>query len=157
MKKYLKVMLVLIVALSLMCTFAFAAGEGDKTEIETNNKTELETNNNTSNSITDVLDTKDGGGTVSNAMKNLGSMFYGIVRTAGYIIAIIMVLVVGIQWLIGTPAKKQELKGKLVNVIIGAVIIILGVSFLGLIEDFAGDMETKLNETTGSLEISTRA
>ena len=120
MKKYLKVMLVLVVALSMLCTFAFAEGYVNKFQISS-----------TSTSATSV----------NQAVNNVGATIISIVQTVGYVVAVVMILVVGIQWLIGTPAKKQELKGKMVNVVIGAILIVAGVSILGLVGKFAEETE----------------
>jgi len=117
MKKYLKVMLVLVVALSLFCTVALA------------------------NPFADVVDNgKQSSSSLTGAVSGIGSSAINLVQTLGYVIAVIMVVVVGIQWLIGTPAKKQELKGRLVNVIIGALLIACGVTILGFIAKVGGEI-----------------
>ena len=126
MKKYLKVMLVLVVALMMLGTVAFA-------------------------SSFDITGT-DTSSSVTTTVNNIGATAIKIVQTVGYVIAVVMVLVVGIQWLIGTPAKKQELKGKLVNVIIGAVLIVGGVTLLGMVEKFVTDTESSV--VTSAIEIS---
>ena len=56
-----------------------------------------------------------------------------VVSSAGYIIAVIMVIWVGIQYMIATPGKKAELKGKLWSMAIGVVLIVCGVTILGLV------------------------
>lgn len=129
MKKYLKVMLVLVVALSMLCTFALAANPF-KDNVSVGN-----------------------GGAVGTAVSKIGGDIIGIIQTIGYVVAVAMVLVVGIQWLMGTPAKKQELKGRMVNIVIGAVLIVAGVSLLGLVSNFAGEVETAVGGTsTGETE-----
>jgi len=128
MKKYLKVMLVLVVALSVLCTMALAAGNP------------FEINGTATNDA------------VTTTVNNLGATVIGIVQAVGYVVAVVMVLVLGIQWLIGTPAKKQELKGKMWNVIIGAILIVGGVTILGLVSKFAED--TKAGIVTSGVEFS---
>ena len=88
---------------------------------------------------------------VSIALLVVGGSIISVVQTLGYIIAIVMVLYVGIQWLIGTPAKKQELKGKMVNVVIGAILIIAGVTILGLVGKFTDESK---NSILSEVEIS---
>ena len=126
MKKYLRVMLVLVVALAMFGTVAAA------------------------NSF--VISGEQTGGAVTNTVNNIGATVITIVQTVGYVVAVVMVLVVGIQWLIGTPAKKQELKGKMVNVVIGAILIVGGVTLLGMVEKFVNDTESSVE--TGAVEIS---
>ena len=109
MKKYLKVMLILVVVLSLMTTVAFAGPFS-----------------NASKTATD----KGNGSSMVGYANTIGGSIIGVVQTIGYIVAVVMVLYVGIQWLIGTPAKKQELKGRMVSLIIGAILIAGGVTIL---------------------------
>lgn len=122
MKNFSKVMLILVVALSLMCTFAFA-----------------------DNSFLNPVGNAEGvSSTLATATDKVGATAIDLVQTAGYVIAVVMVVIVGIQWLIGTPAKKQELKGRLINVIVGAILIACGVTVLGFIESVGNEMLTSI-------------
>ena len=122
MKKYLKVMLVLAIAMSLLCTVAFASGS--------------------SNPFNSVVTGGGSSTSLSDAVSGIGASAIDIVQTLGYIIAVIMVVVVGIQYLIGTPAKKQELKGRLINVVIGAILIACGVTILGFVAGVGKEIGT---------------
>jgi NADH:ubiquinone oxidoreductase subunit 6 (subunit J) len=139
MKKYLKVMLVLVVALSMLCSFALAANDD--------------------NPFKPVIDqaAAEQNGTIGNAVNNIGATVIKVIQTVGYVIAVVMVLVLAIQWLIGTPAKKQELKGKMWNIIIGAVLLVAGVSVLGVLADFAKDVEDDLNGVSSLPTVEVRA
>ena len=133
MKKYLKVLLILVVVLSLMSTVAFASGNKF---LDAKNKSQA----------TDTA--------LTGAVNSIGSSNINIVQTLGYVIAVVMVIVVGIQWLVGTPAKKQELRGKLINVIIGAILIACGVTILGFVANVGTELGSSLDSTFSS--ISTR-
>lgn len=128
MKKYLKVMLVLVVALSLLCTFALAA-----------------------NPFADAASTAtNGNGSQATAVVNrLGGTALNVIQTAAYIIAVCMVLVVGIQWMMGTPAKKQELKGRMWNLVIGAVLIAGGATLLGWVAGIVSEDVVNIGDVTG--------
>lgn len=130
MKKYLKVMLVLVVALTMLCTVAFAGP------------------------FSDALGGTDmGTGTeMTKHVNKIGGSFISVIQTIGYIVAVVMVLYVGIQWLIGTPAKKQELKGRMVSLVIGAVLIAGGVTILDWVANIAStDMD--ITENTSSITL----
>ena len=58
--------------------------------------------------------------------------------------AFIMVLVVGIQWVMATPAKKQELKGRMWNIAIGAALIVGAVTFLGIINTTVDELKNSV-------------
>lgn len=79
----------------------------------------------------------------SEAMSNIGGQALGIVQALAYAIAVIMVLVVGIQYMIATPAKKAELKGKLWSMAIGAILIASAGTILGFVAGLGeGALET---------------
>jgi hypothetical protein len=131
MKKYLKVMLILVVALSLMSTVAFA---GPFT--------------------TAMNNTTGEGAQMTTHVNKIGGSIISVIQTIGYIVAVVMVLYVGIQWLIGTPAKKQELKGRMWSLIIGAILIAGGVTILDWVAQIATtDMDITQNEASISVRV----
>lgn len=78
-------------------------------------------------------------------VKYIGLIAIDVVQKLGYVVGAVMILVVGIQWLISTPNKRQELKGRMLNIIIGAALLIAGVTILGLIEKTASDVKNNLD------------
>jgi len=56
----------------------------------------------------------------------------------GYILAVVMVIWLGIQWLLATPAKKAELKGKLWSMAIGIILLVGAVTIIDLVWGAAG-------------------
>ena len=74
----------------------------------------------------------------TEAVNTIGGSVISVVQTTGYIVAVVMVIFVGIQWLMATPAKRQELKARMWNLVVGAILIAGGVSILGLIANIAG-------------------
>jgi len=121
MKKLMKILLVAVVSVMLMCSFAlanpFKGLGGDGT-----------------------------GGQIGSAIDNIGGMAIDIVQTIGYIMAVVMVLVVGIQWVMATPAKKQELKGRMWNIVIGAALIVGASTLLGVIYSTVNDLNLGNNQ-----------
>jgi len=51
-----------------------------------------------------------------------------IVMAVGAIVAVVVALVYGIQWVMATPAKKQQLKSALVPILIGVTLLVIGPS-----------------------------
>ena len=70
---------------------------------------------------------------VAGKVNTLGGEIAGIIQVVGYIVAVIMIVWVGVQYMIATPAKKAELKGKLWSMAIGAILITGGVTILGIV------------------------
>ena len=110
MKKFLKILVVAVVAVMLISSFAFANNDNPFAGYDGGN-----------------------GGEIGTAVTNIGQTAIGVVQTIGYIMAVFMVIWTGVQWVMAPPAKKQELKGKLWNIVIGAVLIVGAVTLLGLV------------------------
>lgn len=64
---------------------------------------------------------------------------YGTVRAIGIAVAVVMTVYMGIQWMIATPAKKAELKGRMWYMAIGVVLLLGGVAILGIVESFVNN------------------
>jgi len=125
MKKFMKVLLVAVLSVMLIGSFALA-----------NNSNPFELKG-------------DSTGEISRFISKLGGDAIGIAQTCGYIIAVVMVLVVGIQWVMATPAKKQELKGRMWNIVIGAALIVGASFFLGIIYNTVNDLKGGTNGGNG--------
>lgn len=70
-----------------------------------------------------------------NAQNMLGSII-NIITYLAWGIAVIMVLVLGTQYMIATPAKKAELKGKMWSMLIGVFLVAGGSTILNAIISF---------------------
>lgn len=66
-----------------------------------------------------------------------------ILQWAGYSIAVVMVLWLGIQWMLAQPTKKAELKGKMWSIAIGIVLLVGGVTILGIVWNMAESAQLK--------------
>ncbi len=60
-----------------------------------------------------------------------------IITYIGYAIAVVMILWLGVQWILATPSKKAELKGKMWSMAIGIVLLVGGVSVLNFVWNLA--------------------
>ena len=114
MNRLSKILCLMVVSIMLICSCAFATNHFEDSFNELNN----------------VKQTNE----VTTGINILGGTVIDIVQTVGYAMAIIMVIVVGIQWVMATPSKKQELKGRMWNLVIGAALIAGSVTFLGIVE-----------------------
>ena len=108
MKKVVKVLPLVLVMIMVMSPIALANLEFNQIPV------------NTSTELTGKLTIA--GGTVT-----------GVIKVLGYIIAVVMVTWLGIQYIIATPAKKAELKGKLWSMAIGVVLLVAGVTILDVL------------------------
>lgn len=115
MKKVLKVLsLVLVFALAIMPMTVFA----------------------------DVpLDLSGGGQDVlPDEVTTWGASIVSVLTTVGYIVAVVMTLWLGIQWILATPNKKAELKGRMWSMAIGIVLLVAGMTIINALWGAAGNL-----------------
>ena len=71
------------------------------------------------------------------AQSDIVGTIIGALQWIGYAVAIVMVLWLGVQWMLAQPAKKAELKGKMWSMAIGIILLVGGVTIIGVVWDFA--------------------
>lgn len=74
------------------------------------------------------------GGTEEIILTTTQTVFH-LIRTLGVAISILVILTIGIEWLFANPQKRAELKGKLVNIVIGLAILLGAVTILSFLEN----------------------
>jgi len=98
----------------------------------------------TANMTFDQFNKSGEGGALGDALTTAGGTVTSIIKILGYIIAVVMVTWLGIQYLIATPAKKAELKGKLWSMAIGVILLVAGVTILDVIATGFNEAATNL-------------
>ena len=77
---------------------------------------------------------ENGGSNVNDtAITNIGGNVVTIVQVVGIVIAIIILLVIGIKYMIGSAEEKAEYKKTMIPYIVGAVLIFAGTSIVRVI------------------------
>lgn len=122
MKKVMKVLLVAIIGVMLISSFALA-----------NNY--------------DIPSSGTQATQIKGMTNSFGAIVIDVVRTVGYVVAAVMVLVVAVQWMMAPASKRQELRGKLINVAIGVVLLVGGATLLGIVDTTANQIVTNPNST----------
>lgn len=87
--------------------------------------------------ILDPATIKGEGGTGAASVATLGSKILGIVQTVGSIAAVIVLVVLGIKYMMGSAEEKAEYKKTLIPYIIGAVLIFAASNIAGFVYDWA--------------------
>ncbi len=90
----------------------------------------------TNTSLTSMFNKKDKSG-ASNAASNIISTVINIVQIVGTGVAIIMLIVLAIQYIAASPEGKAEIKKNSTIYIVGAVILFAASGILGIIRNFA--------------------
>lgn len=80
----------------------------------------------------------------SNNIGNIipfGADIYQIIYAVGIAIATIMILIIGIQYMSAKPAKKADLKERLILFICGFILLIAGVKLMDVIVNSIKDLK----------------
>lgn len=86
--------------------------------------------NNTTNEVgykpftpTDMKNSINSSGNASTSIKKIGGSLIGMLQTAGVVVAIVIMIVIGIKYMMGSTADKAEYKKSLMPYLVGAIFI----------------------------------
>ena len=60
---------------------------------------------------------------VQEDVKNIGNQLVGIITTVGVVVAVIVLLVLGIKYMMGSASEKAEYKKTMIPYLVGAILI----------------------------------
>ena len=119
MKKSVKIISTLILAVMLVmsiASIAIAAPDTDKI----------------------IGDIENGGqGTDPSKITTIGGNIVNIIQVVGIVIAIIVLLVIGIKYIIGSAEEKAEYKKTMIPYLVGAILIFAASNLASMIYGFA--------------------
>lgn len=116
MKKVLSILLVVAMVLAMGATSAFALSS----------PTEL-------NAIQDPDST--------NTITNVGQRIMGVINVVGIIIAVVIIMVIGIKYMMGSASEKAEYKKTMIPYIVGAVLIFAATTIANAVFQFASSIQ----------------
>lgn len=91
-----------------------------------------------------VLNGLDGNGNVqTNDLTKVGNNIVTIIQVVGIVIAVIVLLVIGIKYMMGSASEKAEYKKTMIPYIVGAVLIYAGTSLVRVIYSLSTSVSTK--------------
>lgn len=91
-----------------------------------------------------VLNGLDGNGNVqTNDLTKVGNNIVTIIHVVGIVIAVIVLLVIGIKYMMGSASEKAEYKKTMIPYIVGAVLIFAGTSLVRVIYSLSTSVSTK--------------
>lgn len=86
---------------------------------------------------------ENGGQNVNGtAIQNIGGNIVTIVQVVGIVIAIVILLVIGIKYMIGSASEKAEYKKTMIPYIVGAVLIFAGTSIVRVIYSMTSQIKS---------------
>jgi len=78
-----------------------------------------------------------GAGDQTGTITNIGNRIIGILQLVGIFVAVIVLVIIGIKYMIGSAEEKAEYKKVMLPYIIGAILIFAAVAISGMIVGFA--------------------
>ena len=91
-----------------------------------------------------VLNGLNGNGNVqTNDLTKVGNNIVTIIQVVGLVIAVIVLLVIGIKYMMGSASEKAEYKKTMIPYIVGAVLIFAGTSLVRVIYSLSTSVSTK--------------
>ena len=85
--------------------------------------------------------TGEGANVNTEGITGLGNSIIAVVRIVGIVIAVVILLVLGIKYMMGSAEEKSEYKKSMIPYIVGAVLIFASTTIVGVVYDMAMALE----------------
>lgn len=73
----------------------------------------------------------------TDQVKSLGQSLVGIIQTAGVVVAVVVMLVLGIKYMMGSAEEKAEYKKSMIPYLVGAIILFAASTITNVVYQFA--------------------
>lgn len=73
----------------------------------------------------------------------LGNSIIAVVRIVGVVIAVVILLILGIKYMMGSAEEKADYKKSMIPYIVGAVLIFASTAIVGVVYDMASSLNSK--------------
>lgn len=82
----------------------------------------------------------------TSTIVTMGGQIIGVVRTVGVLVAVVILLILGIKYMVGSAEEKADYKKSMIPYLVGAVLIFAASTIAGIVYD----MTTALNNNNGA-------
>lgn len=72
-----------------------------------------------------------------SSITNLGGKIIGVVRTVGVLVAVVILLILGIKYMMGSAEEKADYKKSMIPYIVGAILVFAASAIAGIVYDMA--------------------
>lgn len=73
----------------------------------------------------------------TSIIQGMGGQIIGVVRTVGVLVAVVILLILGIKYMVGSAEEKADYKKSMIPYIVGAVLIFAASTIAGIVYDMA--------------------
>ena len=113
--KIISIMLVVLMALTAISSVVLAAPDLSST----------------------IKDMANGTGNQPSEVINLGKTIVTIMQTVGIVVAVVVLLIIGIKYMIGSAEEKAEYKKTMIPYIVGAILIFASTTIVNVVYNLA--------------------
>lgn len=84
-----------------------------------------------------IKDMANGSGNQPQEVLNLGKTIVTIMQTVGIVVAVVVLLILGIKYMIGSAEEKAEYKKTMIPYIVGAILIFASTTIVNVVYNLA--------------------
>ena len=77
----------------------------------------------------------------TSGLVNFGSSIVAIIQTAGVVIAVVVLLILGVKYLMGSAEEKAEYKKTMVPYVVGAILIFAASTIVNVVYQLANSIK----------------
>ena len=85
----------------------------------------------------DIKDMANGSGNQPKEVLNLGKTIVSIMQTVGIVVAVVVLLVLGIKYMMGSAEEKAEYKKTMIPYLVGAILIFASTRIVNVVYNIA--------------------
>lgn len=89
-----------------------------------------------------IKDMANGSGNQPTEVVNLGKTIVTIMQTVGVVVAVVVLLVLGIKYMIGSAEEKAEYKKTMIPYIVGAILIFASTTIVNVVYNLANSFNS---------------
>ena len=85
----------------------------------------------------DIKDMANGSGNKPQEVLNLGKTIVTIMQTVGIVVAVVVLLILGIKYMMGSAEEKAEYKKTMIPYLVGAILIFASTTIVNVVYNIA--------------------
>lgn len=83
------------------------------------------------------IDLKGQSGTGTTEVQDLGEKLMGVIQVVGVVVAVIILMILGIKYMMGSAEEKAEYKKTMIPYLVGAILIFAASTIANVVYQFA--------------------
>lgn len=82
----------------------------------------------------------NGSGTAPTQITDLGAKIVTVMQTVGIVVAVVVLLILGIKYMMGSAEEKAEYKKTMIPYVVGAILIFAATTIVKVVYDLANSL-----------------